>query len=106
MRFVGKLGRALGPKGLMPSPKSGTVTEDVAAAVAEFAAGKIEYRVDAGGNIHAPVGKKSFSPEDLAANIEAFVEQVRRAKPPSAKGRYIQRVSLSSSMGPSVRVAV
>ena len=106
MRFVGKLGRLLGPKGLMPSPKAGTVTEDVAAAVSEFAAGKIEYRLDASGNIHAPVGKKSFPAEDLTANIEAFVDQIRRAKPSAAKGRYIKNISLSSTMGPGIRVAV
>jgi len=106
MRFVGKLGRLLGPKGLMPAPKSGTVTDDVPAAVAEFAAGKIEYRVDAGGNIHAPVGKKSFPTEDLAANIEAFINEIQRAKPPAAKGKYIRKICLSSSMGPGVKVAV
>lgn len=106
MRFVGKLGRLLGPKGLMPSPKSGTVTDDVAGAVTEFAAGKIEYRVDPGGNIHAPMGRKSFAAEDLAANVEAFVEQIRRARPSAAKGRYIKSISLSSSMGPGIKVAV
>jgi len=106
MKFVGKLGRVLGPKGLMPSPKSGTVTDDVPGAVAEFAAGKIEYRLDAGGNIHAPVGKKSFPAEDLKANIEAFLERVRRTKPSSAKGKYILGVTLASSMGPGVKIAV
>jgi len=106
MRFVGRLGRLLGPKGLMPAPKSGTVTEDVPSAVSEFAAGKIEYRVDAGGNIHAPVGKKSFPPEDLTANIEALIDQIQRSKPSTAKGKYIKRICLSSSMGPGVTVAV
>jgi len=106
MKFVGKLGRLLGPKGLMPSPKSGTVTENIPEAVAEFAAGKIEYRLDGGGNVHAPVGKKSFSAEDLAANVEAFVDQIRRSKPASAKSRYIRGVTLSSSMGPGVRVTL
>ena len=106
MRNVGRLGRTLGPKGLMPSPKSGTVTNEVAGAVQEFKAGKIEYRADAGGNIHAPVGRKSFSVEDLKANIEAFIEQVRRAKPTSAKGRYILGVSLSTTMSPGIRLAV
>ena len=106
MKFVGKLGRALGPKGLMPSPKSGTVTENVPGAVAEFAAGKLEYRLDAGGNIHAPVGKKSFPVEDLKQNTEAFLEQVRRTKPSSAKGKYITGVTLASSMGPGVKIAV
>ena len=106
MRFVGKLGRLLGPKGLMPSPKSGTVVDDVPAAVQEFAAGKLEYRLDAGGNIHAPVGKKSFSVEDLSENIDAFVEQIRRVKPSAAKGRYIKSISLCSTIGPGVKVAV
>ena len=106
MRFVGKLGRTLGPKGLMPSPKSGTVTEDVVAAVGEFAAGKIEYRLDAGGNIHAPVGKKSFAVEDLVANVEAFIDTIRRAKPSAAKGKYIKRITLSSTMGPGVTIAI
>ncbi len=106
MRFVGKLGRVLGPKGLMPSPKSGTVVEDVPAAVKEFVAGKIEYRLDAGGNIHAPVGKKSFSAEALAANVQAFIEQIERAKPSSVKGKYIRSITLASSMGPGVKIAV
>jgi large subunit ribosomal protein L1 len=106
MRHVGKLGRLLGPKGLMPSPKSGTVTPDVVTAVSEFAAGRIEYRVDSGGNIHAPVGKKSFPLDDLAENIEAFVDQIRRSKPSAAKGRYIKGVCLSATMGPGVKVAM
>lgn len=106
MRQVGRLGRVLGPKGLMPSPKSGTVTEDVEGAVREFRAGKLEYRADAGGNVHVPVGKKSFAPEDLKANIEAFVERIRQAKPASAKGRYILGAALSTTMGPGVRLDV
>ena len=106
MRFVGKLGRTLGPKGLMPSPKSGTVIEDVVNAVGEFAAGKIEYRLDAGGNIHAPVGKKSFPLEDLITNTEAFVDQIRRSKPSAAKGKFIKRITLASTMGPSVTIAI
>jgi large subunit ribosomal protein L1 len=106
MRFVGKLGRVLGPKGLMPSPKSGTVTNDVVSAVTEFAAGKIEYRLDDGGNIHAPVGKKSFAAEDLAANVEAFIDQIRRSKPSAAKGRFITGITLASTMGPGVKIAV
>jgi len=106
MRFVGKLGRVLGPKGLMPSPKSGTVTPDVAAAVAEFAAGKIEYRLDANGNIHAPVGKRSFAPEDLATNVQTLLDTIQKAKPAAVKGRYIRSVTLSSSMGPGIRIAV
>ncbi len=106
MRLVGRLGRVLGPKGLMPSPKSGTVTDDIENAVREFRAGKLEYRADAGGNVHAPVGKKSFSPEDLKANIEAIIERVRQAKPASSKGRYILGVALSTTMGPGLRLAV
>lgn len=106
MRQVGRLGRVLGPKGLMPSPKSGTVTDDVESAVREFRAGKLEYRADAGGNVHAPVGRKSFAAEDLKANIEAMIERIRQAKPASAKGRYILGVSLSTTMGPGLRLAV
>jgi len=106
MRNVGKLGRVLGPKGLMPSPKSGTVTKDVTAAVTEFKAGKIEYRADSGGNVHAPVGKKSFAPEDLKANITAFIDHIRRAKPAAAKGRFIEGVVLSSTMSPGIALAV
>jgi len=106
MRQVGRLGRVLGPKGLMPSPKSGTVTADVETAVREFQAGKIEYRTDAGGNVHVPVGKRSFAPEDLKANIEAFVERIRQVKPAAAKGRYILGATLSTTMGPGIRLAV
>ncbi|MFP4055959.1 MAG: 50S ribosomal protein L1 [Candidatus Brocadiia bacterium] len=106
MRQVGRLGRILGPKGLMPSPKSGTVTDDVEAAVQEFKAGKIEYRADGGGNVHVPVGKKSFQPEDLKTNIQAFLEQIRQARPAGAKGRYIQGASLSATMSPGVSLAV
>jgi len=106
MRQVGRLGRILGPKGLMPSPKSGTVTDDVGPAVKEFKAGKIEYRADAGGNVHAPVGKKSFPPEDLKANIEALIEHIRQVKPAPAKGRYILGVAVSTTMSPGVRLAI
>lgn len=105
MGKVGKLGRVLGPTGKMPSPKSGTVTPDLANAVREFAAGKIEYRNDAGGNLHAAVGKASFSREDLQENIEAFLAHVQRIKPPSSKGQYIKRVCLSGTMTPSVTVS-
>lgn len=104
MRQVGRLGRILGPKGLMPSPKSGTVTQDVEPAVEEFKAGKIEYRADGSANVHAPVGKKSFAKEDLKANLEAFVEHIRQARPAAAKGRYILGVALSTTMGPAVRL--
>jgi len=106
MPKVVKLGRILGPKGLMPSPKSGTVAEDVPAAAKEFMAGKVEYRADAGGNVHASVGKVSFSVEDLVMNIEAFVERIRTARPSGAKGTYIQKVTLSSSMSPGIPVAL
>jgi large subunit ribosomal protein L1 len=106
MRLVGRLGRVLGPKGLMPSPKSGTVTKDIAAAVREFAAGKIEYRTDKTGNVHAPVGKKSFSKEDLVQNINSFVEHIKASKPAAVRGRFIEKVALSTSMGPGLRLQV
>lgn len=106
MGKVGKLGRILGPQGKMPSPKSGTVTPDIEKAVKEYAAGKVEYRNDAGGNIHVAVGKLSFPAEDLQANIEAFIEHIRRNKPSAAKGQFIRRVCLSATMTPSVTVAV
>ena len=104
MGEVGKLGRILGPRGLMPNPKSGTVTFDVAKAVEEVKAGKIEFRVDKAGNIHAAVGKCSFSPESLAENAATFVSTVMRAKPGSAKGKYVKSLFFSSTMGPSVQV--
>lgn len=106
MGKVGKLGRVLGPTGKMPSPKSGTVTPDVAKAVQEFGAGKLSYRNDAGGNLHAIVGKASFAPDDLKANIEAFIEHVKKIKPSTSKGTYIKRVCLSGTMTPSVTLAV
>ena len=106
MRFVGKLGRILGPQGKMPSPKSGTVTADVVAAVTEFRAGRIEYRADSSGNLHAPVGKLEFSEEDLCANVEAFVARIRSARPATTKGQYILSANISSSMGPGIRLAV
>lgn len=106
MGKVGKLGRVLGPQGKMPSPKSGTVTPDIPQAVREYAAGKLEYRNDAGGNIHAVVGKMSFVPEDLQANVEAFIDHIRRIKPSAAKGQYIKKVHLAGTMTPSVQVDV
>lgn len=104
MGKVGKLGRVLGPQGKMPSPKSGTVTADITTAVREYAAGKLEYRNDAGGNVHAVVGKMSFASADLQANIEAFIEHIRRVKPTASKGHYIKKVSLSATMTPSVLI--
>ncbi|MFQ6049098.1 MAG: 50S ribosomal protein L1 [Phycisphaerae bacterium] len=106
MSKVGRLGRILGPQGKMPSPKSGTVTRDIETAVREYAAGKLEYRNDAGGNIHAVVGKVSFAAEDLKENVEAFLEHIRRARPAAAKGAFIKKVFLTATMSPSVRVAV
>jgi large subunit ribosomal protein L1 len=106
MGRIGRLGRVLGPRGLMPSPKSGTVREDIAVAVREFKAGMIEFRNDAGGNIHVPVGKKSFSEQQLAENVTALLEQLQRIKPPSAKGRYLKKVCVASTMGPGVLVEV
>jgi len=106
MRFVGKLGKILGPQGKMPTPKSGTVTDDVGTAVSEFRAGKVEYRADSGANVHAPVGKRSFAEDDLRENISAFVEHIRSVKPAAAKGIFIQKVVLSSTMGPGVMVAI
>ena len=104
MGEVGKLGRVLGPRGLMPNPKSGTVTFDVAKAVAEVKAGKIEFRVDKAGNIHAAVGKCSFSTDKLVENLQSFVGTVVRAKPASSKGKYVKSITFSSTMGPAVRV--
>jgi large subunit ribosomal protein L1 len=106
MGEVGKLGRVLGPKGLMPNPKTGTVTFDVTKAVNEIKAGKIEYRVDKAGNIHAPIGKVSFDSQKLAENLAALTEALNRAKPAAAKGVYMKNVTISSTMGPGVRVAV
>jgi large subunit ribosomal protein L1 len=104
MGEVGKLGRVLGPRGLMPNPKSGTVTFDVAEAVTEVKAGKIEFRVDKAGNIHASVGKCSFDAGKLADNVQTFIQTVVRAKPATAKGKYVKSLSFSSTMGPSVKV--
>ncbi|MBX5436898.1 MAG: 50S ribosomal protein L1 [Alicyclobacillaceae bacterium] len=106
MGAVGRLGRILGPKGLMPNPKTGTVTFDVTRAVQEIKAGKIEYRVDKQGNVHAPIGKVSFSEEQLLDNLTALVDALQKAKPASAKGQYFRNVTVSSTMGPGVRVNV
>jgi large subunit ribosomal protein L1 len=106
MGKVGKLGRVLGPQGKMPSPKSGTVTPDIDKAVKEYSAGKLEYRNDTGGNVHAIVGKISFSPEDLQANIDAFISHIRHSKPATSKGHFIKKVSLSATMTPGLTVAV
>lgn len=102
MGKAGKLGRILGPQGKMPSPKNGTVTPNVADAVKDFAAGKVEYRNDSGGNIHAVVGKLSFDEDKLAENIEAFLTHIKKLKPTSAKGTYIKKVCISATMSPSV----
>lgn len=104
MRVVGKLGRILGPRGLMPNPKSGTVTPDVAKAVADFKGGKVGYRTDRFANVHVPIGKVSFSDDDLLRNLRTVIAELNRAKPAAAKGRYMKKVTLSSSMGPGVRV--
>ena len=104
MPVVGRLGRVLGPRGLMPNPKTGTVTADVAKAVAEFKGGKVEYRTDRYGNVHVPIGKASFTTEALLANLQAVVDELQRAKPASAKGRYIKRITIASTMGPSVKL--
>ena len=104
MGEVGKLGKILGPRGLMPNPKSGTVTMDVGKAVKEVKAGKIEFRVDKAGILHATVGKASFEPNQLAENIHAFLTTVVRLKPATAKGAYIKSIALSSTMGPSVMI--
>jgi large subunit ribosomal protein L1 len=104
MKSVGKLGKILGPRGLMPNPKTGTVTFDVGKAVREIKAGKVEYRVDKTAIIHAPIGKVSFGPEKLLDNARVLIESVIKAKPAAAKGRYVKSIALSSTMGPGLRV--
>jgi large subunit ribosomal protein L1 len=104
MRAVGKLGKVLGPRGLMPNPKTGTVTPDIAKAVKEIKAGKVEFRVDKTGIVHAPVGKISFSTQALIENTHALVDSVVRAKPPAAKGKFLKSVTLSSTMGPGITI--
>ncbi len=106
MRNVSRLGRILGPAGKMPSPKAGTVVDDVASAVKEYAAGKIKFRNDDGGNIHAPVGKISFEPEKLVENIETFLSQLKAMKPASSKGTYIKKACLSATMSPAIELNI
>ena len=104
MPMVGRLGRALGPRGLMPNPKTGTVTNDVARAVGEFKGGKVEYRTDRYGNVHVQLGKASFELPALEANFRAVLDELQRAKPASAKGRFLKKITISSTMGPGVKV--
>ncbi len=106
MGKVSKLGRVLGPQGKMPSPKKGTVTGDVATAVAEFTAGKVEFKNDAGGNVHVVVGKQSFEAEKLIENVEAFVSHIKKIKPAAAKGAYIKKMCISATMSPAIAVSV
>jgi large subunit ribosomal protein L1 len=104
MRVVGKLGKVLGPRGLMPNPKTGTVTPNVSQAVKEIKAGKVEFRVDKTGIVHAPVGKTSFPPQNLIDNAAALIDSIVRAKPPAAKGKYLRSITVSSTMGPGVKI--
>ncbi|CRI00359.1 50S ribosomal protein L1 [Streptococcus pneumoniae] len=106
MGEVGKLGRVLGPKGLMPNPKTGTVTFDVTKAVNEIKAGKVEYRVDKAGNIHVPIGKVSFEDAKLVENFKTIADTLQKVKPAAAKGTYMKNVTVASTMGPGVRVDV
>jgi large subunit ribosomal protein L1 len=105
MRHVGRLGKVLGPRGLMPSPKAGTVTQDVETAVREYSAGKIEFRNDRGGNVHVPIGKQSISAEQLEENAKNFLDMLTKMKPSTAKGQYIRGITVSGTMTPGVRVA-
>jgi large subunit ribosomal protein L1 len=104
MPIVGKLGRVLGPRSLMPNPKTGTVTPDVAKAVEEFKGGKVEFRTDKFANVHVPVGKVSFSPDDLTKNVQAVFEELHRLKPAGAKGQYVKKAVMSSTMGPGIKL--
>ncbi len=104
MGQVGTLGRVLGPRGLMPNPKTGTVTTDVGKAVSEFKGGRVEYRTDKVGNVHIRVGKASFTQEQLVANIRAVVDEIQRAKPAAAKGRYFHSITVSTTMGPGIHI--
>ena len=104
MPLVGRLGRVLGPRGLMPNPKTGTVTTDVGRAVGEFKGGKVEYRTDRHGNVHVRIGKASFSAADLEANLRAVLDEVQRVKPAAAKGRYFRKITISTTMGPGVKI--
>jgi large subunit ribosomal protein L1 len=104
MPLVGRLGRILGPRGLMPNPKTGTVTTDVGKAVSEFKGGKVEYRTDRYGNVHVPLGRASFDLDQLDANFRAVIDELNRAKPAAAKGRYLKKLAVSSTMGPGIRV--
>jgi len=104
MGVVGKLGRILGPRGLMPNPKTGTVTFDVSKAIADIKAGKVEYRTDKAGNIHAPIGKVSFASEKLLENFYAVIEALIKAKPAAAKGQYLRSITVSTTMGPGIKI--
>ena len=106
MPVVGKLGRVLGPRGLMPNPKSGTVTDDVAKAVSDVKGGRVEYRTDKHGNLHLVIGKKSFSEADLLENYATVIDEIYRAKPSSAKGRYVKTITMASTMGPGIKIDV